>query len=70
MSLGLIFFTLADSKVSPNFSLYGIMLISMALMADAVIGNVQEKTMKQFSATNSEMVSSTDSQSSLIDNAT
>ncbi|ELU03367.1 hypothetical protein CAPTEDRAFT_169370 [Capitella teleta] len=56
MSIGLIFFTLADSSVSPTFSLYGILLISLALCADAVIGNVQEKVMKQYSASNTEMV--------------
>ena len=56
MSIGLIFFTLADSKMSPNFSAYGVFLINMALVADAIIGNVQEKTMKQYSASNSEMV--------------
>ena len=56
LSIGLIFFTLVDSKVSPNFSAYGIFLINMALLADAVIGNVQEKTMKQYMASNSEMV--------------
>lgn len=56
MSIGLIFFTLADSTVSPSFNYYGLLLISLALVADAVIGNVQEKTMKQFSSSNSEMV--------------
>ncbi|XP_041358037.1 adenosine 3'-phospho 5'-phosphosulfate transporter 2-like isoform X1 [Gigantopelta aegis] len=56
MSLGLILFTLADSTVSPNFNLYGVILILLALCADGAIGNVQEKTLKQFGATNSEMV--------------
>ncbi|KAK2173450.1 hypothetical protein NP493_873g01021 [Ridgeia piscesae] len=56
MSVGLIFFTLADSSVSPTFSSYGVTLISLALCADAVIGNVQEKTMKQYASSNSEMV--------------
>ena len=32
------------------------LLISLALCADAVIGNVQEKAMKQFSASNVEVV--------------
>ncbi|XP_004847768.1 adenosine 3'-phospho 5'-phosphosulfate transporter 2 isoform X2 [Heterocephalus glaber] len=45
MSLGLIWFTLADSTVAPNFDL-----------TDAVIGNVQEKAMKLHNASNSEMV--------------
>uniref|UniRef100_H0VGL7 Adenosine 3'-phospho 5'-phosphosulfate transporter 2 n=1 Tax=Cavia porcellus TaxID=10141 RepID=H0VGL7_CAVPO len=56
MSLGLIWFTLADSTVVPNFNLTGVMLISLALCADAVIGNVQEKAMKLHNASNSEMV--------------
>lgn len=34
----------------------GVILISLALCADAVIGNVQEKALKQFSASNLEMV--------------
>ncbi|XP_025109309.1 adenosine 3'-phospho 5'-phosphosulfate transporter 2-like isoform X2 [Pomacea canaliculata] len=45
MSLGLILFTLADSTVQPNFNLY-----------DGAIGNVQEKTLKQYGASNTEMV--------------
>ncbi|ETE70687.1 Adenosine 3'-phospho 5'-phosphosulfate transporter 2, partial [Ophiophagus hannah] len=56
MSLGLIWFTLADSTVAPNFNLTGVVLISLALCADAVIGNVQEKAMKLHSGSNSEMV--------------
>ncbi|XP_067888558.1 adenosine 3'-phospho 5'-phosphosulfate transporter 2 isoform X2 [Heterodontus francisci] len=55
MSFGLIWFTLADSKVAPNFNLTGITLISMALCADAAIGNVQEKAMKLHNGSNSEM---------------
>ena len=35
----------------------GVVLISGALCADAVIGNVQEKTMKQYSVSNAEVVS-------------
>ncbi len=35
----------------------GVVLISLALCADAVIGNVQEKTLKEFSSSNIEMVS-------------
>lgn len=56
MSLGLIWFTLADSKVVPNFNVTGVALILLALCADAAIGNVQEKAMKEFSSSNSEMV--------------
>lgn len=56
MSFGLILFTLADSTVQPTFSLYGVVLISLAICADGGIGNVQEKTLKQYGASNSEMV--------------
>uniref|UniRef100_A0A673VKB6 Adenosine 3'-phospho 5'-phosphosulfate transporter 2 n=1 Tax=Salmo trutta TaxID=8032 RepID=A0A673VKB6_SALTR len=56
MSLGLIWFTLADSKVAPNFNATGVLLISLALCADAAIGNVQEKAMKLHNGSNSEMV--------------
>ncbi|XP_065061843.1 adenosine 3'-phospho 5'-phosphosulfate transporter 2-like [Rhopilema esculentum] len=56
MSVGLIFFTLADSEVSPNFNHTGVILISLALCADAVIGNVQEKAMVMYDAPNTEVV--------------
>uniref|UniRef100_A0A914C1N3 Adenosine 3'-phospho 5'-phosphosulfate transporter 2 n=1 Tax=Acrobeloides nanus TaxID=290746 RepID=A0A914C1N3_9BILA len=56
MSLGLIMFSLADSHVSPNFDPRGYVMISLALVADAIIGNVQEKAMKNYSANNSEVV--------------
>lgn len=32
-------------------------MISLALLADGVIGNVQEKALKQYNGSNSEMVS-------------
>merc|ERR1712083_919618 len=56
MCLGLILFLLADIEVSPNFNFTGVLMIGLALVADAVIGNVQEKTIKQFGASNSEVV--------------
>ncbi|XP_070556041.1 adenosine 3'-phospho 5'-phosphosulfate transporter 2-like [Ptychodera flava] len=56
MSVGLILFTLADVEISPNFDRTGVVLISLALCADAIIGNVQEKTMRQHHATNTEVV--------------
>lgn len=56
MCVGLILFTLADSSVLPSFNTYGVILISLALVADGAIGNVQEKALKQYSGTNSEMV--------------
>ncbi|XP_049860628.1 adenosine 3'-phospho 5'-phosphosulfate transporter 2 [Schistocerca gregaria] len=56
MCLGLTLFTLADSQVSPKFSVLGVCMISCALLCDAAIGNVQEKSMKQYKAANSEVV--------------
>ncbi|KAI6191766.1 UAA transporter domain containing protein [Aphelenchoides bicaudatus] len=56
MSFGLILFTLADSSVSPNFDPRGYIMVCLALVADAIIGNVQEKEMKKHNASNSEVV--------------
>ena len=56
MSTGLIFFTLADSKVQPNFNVYGVVIICSALVADAAIGNYQEKIMKEHHVPNVEIV--------------
>ncbi|CAB4021628.1 Adenosine 3 -phospho 5 -phosphosulfate transporter 2, partial [Paramuricea clavata] len=56
MSIGLILFTLADSEISPKFDQTGIILITLALCADAMIGNVQEKAMKTYSSTNTEVI--------------
>lgn len=35
-----------DSELSPNFNTFGVIMISVALLFDAVIGNVQEKAMR------------------------
>ncbi|XP_050421738.1 adenosine 3'-phospho 5'-phosphosulfate transporter 2 [Adelges cooleyi] len=56
MCIGLILFTLADNKVSPHFNLLGVILISLALFCDALIGNFQEKMMKKHNASNAEIV--------------
>lgn len=40
--IGLILFTLADAKTSPNFSMAGVIMISGALIMDAFLGNLQE----------------------------
>lgn len=50
-------FTLADNKVSPNFDSRGYIMISGALLADAVIGNIQEKNMKKYGGSSNEVVS-------------
>eukprot|EP00080_Pristionchus_pacificus_P017906 PDM77926.1 pst-2 [Pristionchus pacificus] len=56
MSVGLIMFTLADSAVSPMFDPRGYVMICGALLADAVIGNLQEKNMKKYGGSSNEMV--------------
>ncbi|XKL69506.1 hypothetical protein PGB90_007275 [Kerria lacca] len=56
MCLGLIAFTLSDSQVSPNFNILGVIMISCALICDAVIGNAQEKAMKLYKAPNFEII--------------
>lgn len=47
---------LVDSKISPNFNTIGVVMISTALLFDAVIGNVQEKAMREYKAPNNEVV--------------
>lgn len=40
--IGLILFTLADAHTSPNFSIFGVVMIMGALIMDAFLGNFQE----------------------------
>lgn len=42
--------------MSPNFNTYGVGMISTALLFDAIIGNVQEKAMREHKASNVEVV--------------
>ncbi|KAK6630860.1 Adenosine 3'-phospho 5'-phosphosulfate transporter 2 [Polyplax serrata] len=56
MCIGLAWFTLADSFVSPNFNALGVVMISFALLCDAAIGNVQEKMMNAYNVTSTEVV--------------
>lgn len=56
MCVGLAWFTLADSQISPNFNAIGVAMIMGALLCDAAIGNVQEKAMREHRAASSEVV--------------
>lgn len=56
MCVGLTWFTLADSQISPNFNVVGVTMISGALLCDAAIGNVQEKAIRAYRAPSSEVV--------------
>nr|XP_040583305.1 adenosine 3'-phospho 5'-phosphosulfate transporter 2-like isoform X2 [Lepeophtheirus salmonis] len=55
MSIGLALFMTVDVRVNPNFNFIGVAMILTALIADAFLGNIQERTMRHFEATNSEM---------------
>ena len=59
LTFNIIFITrwsfILDFQISPNFDIHGVLMISLALVADAIIGNVQEKTIKQYNASNSEV---------------
>lgn len=56
MCIGLVLFTLADSVISPRFDPVGVIMISCALLCDAIIGNTQEKAMRMHKASNTEVV--------------
>ena len=56
MTIGLIFYTLADTQINPDFETYGVLTVCGALVADALIGNIQEKAMKKYQSSNTEMV--------------
>ena len=49
-------YTLYNTRQCFSCLIAGVLLISLALCADAVIGNVQEKALKQHFASNVEMV--------------
>lgn len=56
MCFGLVMYTLADVHMQPHFDHTGVLFISLALCADAAIGNVQEKAMRTHRASNTEVV--------------
>lgn len=67
MCFGLIWFSLADQTVSPEFEPKGIVIICMALCFDAVFGNYQEKLLKKYPHfTNADIIFYTYSFGSLI----
>ncbi|KRZ27437.1 Adenosine 3'-phospho 5'-phosphosulfate transporter 2 [Trichinella pseudospiralis] len=56
MTVGLIMFSLADAAVNPEFNFTGFLCVCMALFADAVIGNLQEASMRMYAPENNEIV--------------
>lgn len=53
---GLILFMEGDMKSSPTFSYYGVSLISVALLVDAAILNVQEFVLNKYKAHQDELI--------------
>eukprot|EP01102_Stenamoeba_stenopodia_P009590 TRINITY_DN283_c0_g5_i1.p1 TRINITY_DN283_c0_g5~~TRINITY_DN283_c0_g5_i1.p1 ORF type:complete len:360 (+),score=59.85 TRINITY_DN283_c0_g5_i1:353-1432(+) len=53
---GLVIFTLADVSTRPQFDIRGVLLLSCSLVADAFIGNLQEKTLSEYNRPMKEMV--------------
>eukprot|EP00906_Rhabdomonas_costata_P007900 RCo011286 len=56
ITVGLILLSVADHNVSPNFNVTGVTIISGALAADAIIGNLQEMLYRDYSPTEGEMI--------------
>eukprot|EP00048_Salpingoeca_helianthica_P023813 m.27362 g.27362 ORF g.27362 m.27362 type:complete len:344 (+) comp9010_c0_seq1:147-1178(+) len=56
MCAGLVVFTLANVSVQPAFNVFGVFIICLSLLADAVIGNVQESLMRTGGVTGTEMI--------------
>ena len=57
MSIGIGLFLLADVELAlPIFQPFGVILICLALCADAIIGNVQEKAIKKHNAPAAEIL--------------
>jgi len=58
LSSGIITFSLGNTKSDQSFDFpfLGVFLISLALAADAIIGNVQEKVLVQYDASTTEMI--------------
>eukprot|EP00033_Pygsuia_biforma_P000624 GCRY01000735.1.p1 GENE.GCRY01000735.1~~GCRY01000735.1.p1 ORF type:complete len:388 (+),score=93.35 GCRY01000735.1:157-1320(+) len=53
--VGLCVFLTADISVAPNFDPTGVVLVCIALCADAFIGNLQERTMTKYGASQREL---------------
>lgn len=56
LCLGLVLFSIADSKSHPEFRPYGVLLVLCSLCADACICNLQEATMQSYHTPVLEMV--------------
>ncbi|XP_003374445.1 putative thrombospondin type 1 domain protein [Trichinella spiralis] len=59
MTVGLIMFSLADAAVNPEFNSTGFLCVGMALFSDAVIGNLQEASMRMYAPENNEIMAYT-----------
>lgn len=50
ISLGMIFFAMADFEVSPKFNYFGIVMVSISVIADAFLPNFQERVFEHGSS--------------------
>ena len=56
LTAGLVTFGFADFSVSPQFSVFGILLVALSVCADAFTPNVQEEIMARYGSTRREVV--------------
>ena len=56
LTIGMIIFSVGDSLVSTTFPFTGVVIILLALLADALIGNVQEACMNKYLSSTAEMI--------------
>jgi adenosine 3'-phospho 5'-phosphosulfate transporter B3 len=57
LAMGLVLFTVVDVAKSPNFHPIGIALVLLALVSDAMLGNIQERIFQRYkSVSKQEMV--------------
>ncbi|KAI3386693.1 hypothetical protein SNEBB_003002 [Seison nebaliae] len=56
ISIGLIFFTLTDKVMNPDFNIFGIIYLTTYLICDAINSNVQELLMKKFHIVKDELI--------------
>jgi adenosine 3'-phospho 5'-phosphosulfate transporter B3 len=56
LAIGLILFTIGDMHVHPKFNFFGVLLILLALVCDAFLGNFQERLFRTYRASRAEVV--------------
>jgi adenosine 3'-phospho 5'-phosphosulfate transporter B3 len=59
LAIGLILFTIGDMHVHPKFNFFGVLLVLLALVCDAFLGNFQERLFRTYRASRAEVVAFT-----------